>query len=339
MSFGEADITKKIEGRIDDLTRRLAPDMGQADALLLDRLSSQSALTHKIAHHLISSGGKRLRPMVVLASAYLGHIEDIAPAIKMAAAVELMHTATLLHDDVVDESAKRRNRPTAHILWGNPAAILVGDFLLGRAFEMMVEVGSLDALRILSRSASIIAEGEVRQLDLKGAIDIDEKQMMEIVAAKTASLFSAASEVGAILADCDDERRQAIKNYGYYLGMAFQLMDDALDYDGASALFGKNIGGDFFEGKITLPMILCWRQGTASERQFWEDRVSDPKSSKPSHFKKACKLIKDYDCLKITHDYAMDYATQARKSLSIFPNNQWRGAFEDIADFCVLRSF
>ncbi len=313
---------------IDGLIERLAPDMAAVNDIILRQLKSQSLLSEKIANHLISSGGKRLRPVVVLASAHLSGLKDMTAAHKMAAAIEIMHTATLLHDDVVDESDKRRNQPSAHILWGNAAAILVGDFLLGRAFELMVEVGSLEALRILSASASIISEGEVMQLDLKGAMSIKEAEMMKVIAAKTASLFAAAAETAAILADLPPPQRQGLRDFGFNLGMAFQLMDDALDYDGASSQFGKPPGTDFFEGKITLPLILCYRKAGPAERTFLAERIENPQSSKPSDLKKTCKLIHKYDTLISTRDFAVGYIEKAKAQLKDFNDPLWLAQFE-----------
>ena len=327
---------------INELIEKLAPDMEAVNNVIVQQLKSQSPMTKKVANHLIGSGGKRLRPLIVLAASKLGAASenaDASKAQKMAAAVEIMHTATLLHDDVVDESDKRRNQPSAHILWGNSAAILVGDFLLGRAFELMVEVGSLDALQILSRAASIISEGEVMQLDLKGAMDAQEAEMINVIAAKTASLFAAAAETGAILAQLDDAQRAAMRDFGFNLGMAFQLMDDALDYDGASDKFGKRAGTDFFEGKITMPLVLCWRKSNGAERNFLAARITEPTNSKPSDLKKTCTLMKKYGSLVATRDYAINYANQAKEILQPFCHSPWYKQFENVADFCVARKF
>ncbi len=331
----------------EELVERLAPEMAQVDKMIAQNLKSQSELAQKIAQHLISSGGKRLRPMLVLAAAHLADERGVyqeAAHIQMASAVELIHTATLLHDDVVDESAQRRNQPSARILWGNPASILVGDFLLGRAFEITVAVGELEALRVLSRTASIIAEGEVMQLAVNDstqddATQMDQTRIIEIISAKTASLFSAAAETGAILAQCSGEKRAALTQYGHHLGMAFQLMDDALDYDGASSKFGKPIGGDFREGKITLPMALCWQHANSAERDFWRAVISVPKKTRPSDFKKARQLMERHGSLKATRDYALDYAHKARATLKVFPDNVWRRGFENMVDFSTSRDF
>jgi octaprenyl-diphosphate synthase len=324
---------------MDALALALAPDMTEVNNIILSQLKSQSPLSEKVANHLITSGGKRLRPIVVLASAYLSGLEDMARAHKMAAAIEIMHTATLLHDDVVDESDKRRAMPTAHILWGNAPAVLVGDFLLGRAFELMVEVGSLEALRVLARAASVISEGEVMQLELKGAMDIKETEMMSVIAAKTASLFAAAAETSTILAESQPKAREAMRDFGFNLGMAFQLMDDALDYDGASDKFGKNVGSDFFEGKITMPLILCLRASNGAERNFLTQRIENPADSKPSDLRKVCALMKKYDALITTRDYALDYVIKAKSTLKMFDGDDWQRQFEHVADFCVARQF
>ncbi len=246
----------------------VAEDMNAVNRIILDKAVSDVELIPTLAHHLIDSGGKRLRPMLTIAAAKLcgyqgeGHV-------RLAAAVEFMHTATLLHDDVVDESDYRRGKEAARRVWGNQASVLVGDFLLGQAFRMMVEVGSLGALKILSGAAAIIAEGEVMQLAAAKNTATTEDEYLAIINAKTAALFSAATEVGAAIANRPAEEQAALKSYGRNLGIAFQLVDDALDYSGDSARLGKAIGDDFREGKITLPVILCFRRGGDAERAFW----------------------------------------------------------------------
>src|SRR4051812_33984782 len=260
----ESQPSASIERLIDLVT----PDMQRVNATILSRTGSDVAMIPEVANHLISSGGKRLRPMLTLAMAQLagysgeGHI-------KFAAAVEFMHTATLLHDDVVDESDMRRGKPAARLLWGNEASVLVGDFLLGQAFRMMVEAGNLRALDILSSAAAVIAEGEVMQLAAAKNTATSEDEYLAVIRAKTAELFAAACEVAPVLANRPKAEQTAARSYGMNLGIAFQLIDDALDYSGKSAKLGKNIGDDFREGKITLPVVLCYRRGTASEREFW----------------------------------------------------------------------
>ena len=260
--FNQADAT------IDRLVELVAPDMERVNATILSRTGSEVTMIPEVANHLISSGGKRLRPMLTLAMAALtgyageGHI-------KLAAAVEFMHTATLLHDDVVDESEMRRGKLAARMLWGNEASVLVGDFLLGQAFKMMVEVGSLRALEILSSAAAVIAEGEVMQLAAAKNTATTEDEYLAVIRGKTAELFAAACEVGPVLRSRPKAETAACRSFGMNLGIAFQLVDDALDYGGKAAKLGKNVGDDFREGKITLPVVLSFRRGTPSERAFW----------------------------------------------------------------------
>src|SRR5690606_17514532 len=232
--------------------------MAGINRLILDKAISDVELIPQLAHHLIDSGGKRLRPMLTIAAAKLVRYESDSH-IRVAAAVEFMHTATLLHDDVVDESDLRRGKAAARILWGNEASVLVGDFLLGQAFKMMVETGSLEALSILANAASVIAEGEVMQLAASKDTSTTEDAYLAVIQAKTAALFSAAAEVGGVIAGCRREERAALESFGRNLGLAFQLVDDALDYSGKQSILGKSIGDDFREGKITLPVVLCYR--------------------------------------------------------------------------------
>ena len=253
---------------IDRLVELVAPDMERVNATILSRTGSEVTMIPEVANHLISSGGKRLRPMLTLAMAALTGY-DGEGHIKLAAAVEFMHTATLLHDDVVDESEMRRGKLAARMLWGNEASVLVGDFLLGQAFKMMVEVGSLRALEILSSAAAVIAEGEVMQLAAAKNTATTEDEYLAVIRGKTAELFAAACEVGPALSARPKAEIAACRSFGMNLGIAFQLVDDALDYGGKAAKLGKNVGDDFREGKITLPVVLSFRRGTPSERAFW----------------------------------------------------------------------
>ena len=264
-------------------------DMELVNRIILDRAVSEVELIPQLAHHLIDSGGKRIRPMLTIAAAKLcGHRGD--GHVRLAAAVEFMHTATLLHDDVVDQSNYRRGKASARLLWGNQASVLVGDFLLGQAFRMMVDVGSFGALRILSNAAAVIAEGEVMQLAAAKKTATTEDEYLAIINAKTAALFSAAAEVGAAIANRPAEEHTALKSYGRNLGVAFQLVDDALDYSGDSTRLGKSVGDDFREGKITLPVILCFRRGSDEERVVLaahagrkQDRGERPGARDPPH--------------------------------------------------------
>src|SRR5512136_3470084 len=253
---------------IDELVALVAPDMERVNSTILSRTGSEVAMIPEVANHLISSGGKRLRPMLTLAMARLGGYSGDGH-VKLAAAVEFMHTATLLHDDVVDESDMRRGKVAARMLWGNEASVLVGDFLLGQAFRMMVEVGSLRALEILSSAAATIAEGEVMQLAAAKNTATTEDEYLAVVRGKTAELFAAACEVGPVLCARPRDEEAACRSFGMNLGITFQLVDDVLDYGGAAAKLGKNVGDDFREGKITLPVVLAFRRGGDAEREFW----------------------------------------------------------------------
>jgi octaprenyl-diphosphate synthase len=289
----------------------------------------------EVARHLISSGGKRLRPMLTLASASMFGYEG-EDHIKLATSVEFMHTATLLHDDVVDESDLRRGKSTARMIWGNQASVLVGDFLLGQAFRMMVEVGSLDALDVLSTAACVIAEGEVLQLSVAKHMETTEDDYLEVIKAKTAALFAAAAEVGPIVARTSKSERNALKSYGMNLGLAFQLVDDALDYGGKAADLGKNVGDDFREGKITLPVILAYRRGTAQERAFWKDAIENGKNG-DENLGQALALINKYNGLSDTIARALHYGAIARDALAPLPDSAWKSALMDVIDFTISR--
>jgi octaprenyl-diphosphate synthase len=314
----------------------VAKDMEGVNRIILDKAVSDVELIPKLAHHLIDSGGKRLRPMLTIAAAKLvgysgsGHI-------RLAAAVEFMHTATLLHDDVVDESDIRRGKKSARILWGNQASVLVGDFLLGQAFRMMVDVGSLKALDILSNAAAVIAEGEVMQLGAAKNLATSEDDYLSIIDAKTAALFSAAAEVGAAIAQRSAEEQAALRAYGRNLGVAFQLVDDALDYAGDSESLGKSVGDDFREGKITLPVILALRHGTDGEREFWRHALVTGESS-DENLKQAISYMRRHKVIDTTLDRARTYGNIAREALVIFPDSPERKALCDVVDFCISRA-
>jgi len=256
--------------------------------------------------------------------------------VKLATSVEFMHTATLLHDDVVDESDLRRSKPTARMIWGNQASVLVGDFLLGQAFRMMVDVGSLDALDVLSSAACVIAEGEVLQLSVAKNMETTEDDYLSVIRAKTAALFAAAAEVGPIVAEAGRSGRNALKSYGMNLGLAFQLVDDALDYGGKAADLGKNVGDDFREGKITLPVILAYRRGTEDERAFWRDAI-EAGNSTDANLEKALGLITKYGTLSNTIGRAIHYGTIARDALAPLPDTVWKSALMEVIDFCIER--
>lgn len=311
-------------------------DMRRVDALILDRLQSHVTLIPELARYLIEAGGKRVRPMITIAAANMIGCRDEAP-IKLAAAVEFIHTATLLHDDVVDESGMRRGKAAANLVWGNASSVLVGDFLFARSFSLMVEAGSMKALGVLSAAASTIAEGEVRQLAAVKDTGVSVETYLEIIDAKTAALFAAAAQVAGIVAARPIVEEKALEAYGRELGLAFQLVDDALDYDGAAAKLGKSVGDDFREGKVTLPVALCILSADKTERDFW-DRVIGRLDQHEGDFETAVDCMRRHGALEATIEAAHTRAAKARDALSIFPANQWRLALEALASFVVTRA-
>lgn len=330
------DNKKKASASIEPLLDLVAADMQRVNELILSKAGSDVAMIPEVANHLISSGGKRLRPMLTLAAARLcGYRGD--GHVKLAASVEFMHTATLLHDDVVDESDMRRGKLAARMLWGNQASVLVGDFLLGQAFRMMVDVGSLDALDVLSTAATVIAEGEVMQLSVAKNMATTEDEYLAVIRAKTAALFSAAAEVGPIIAGGDRGGRAAFRSYGTNLGLAFQLIDDALDYGGSSADLGKQVGDDFREGKITLPVVLAFRRGSEAERGFWR-RVLETGEITDGDLDRAIALLRSHHAIEDTVERARHYGSVARDALGAFPDSPHRSALVEVIDFCIERA-
>ncbi|HUO54435.1 MAG TPA: polyprenyl synthetase family protein [Rhodoblastus sp.] len=327
---------KSSESGLERLVALVAEDMNRVNQTILARTGSDVAMIPEVANHLISSGGKRLRPMLVLAAAGLagypgeGHV-------KLAAAVEFMHTATLLHDDVVDQSDMRRGKLAARMLWGNEASVLVGDFLLGQAFRMMVEVGSLACLDVLSVAATVIAEGEVMQLSAAKDTQTTEDAYLAVIRAKTAELFAAAAEVGPTVAKRPKAEIEACRAYGMNLGIAFQLIDDALDYGGQAAKLGKNVGDDFREGKITLPVVLSFRRGSESERAFWKKALEQGEIAE-GDLEHALTLMKKHRALEDTVERARHYGAMARDALGIFNDSPWKKALLDAVDFCIGRA-
>ncbi len=321
---------------IEHLVKLVASDMGRVNHAILQRTGSQVTMIPEVANHLISSGGKRLRPMLTVAMATLcgysgeGHI-------KLAAAVEFMHTATLLHDDVVDGSEMRRGRLAARMLWGNEASVLVGDFLLGQAFKMMVEVGSIRALEILSSAAAVIAEGEVMQLAAAKNTATTEDEYTAVIRAKTAELFAAACEVGPALTARPKAEQAACRSFGMNLGIAFQLVDDALDYGGKAAKLGKNVGDDFREGKITLPVVLSFRRGSESERAFWV-RTLEKGEVADGDLDTAIGLMTKHRAIEDTISRAQHYGAIAKDALGLFADSPMKQALEEAVEFCISRT-
>jgi octaprenyl-diphosphate synthase len=326
----------KPAASIDRLNGLVTADMERVNAMILSRTGSEVTMIPEVANHLISSGGKRLRPMLTLAMAQLATYEGDGH-IKFAAAVEFMHTATLLHDDVVDESDMRRGKPAARLVWGNEASVLVGDFLLGQAFKMMVEVGNLRALEILSNAAAVIAEGEVMQLAAAKNTATSEDEYLAVIRAKTAELFAAACEVSPVLANRPRAEQAACRSYGMNLGIAFQLIDDALDYSGKSGKLGKNVGDDFREGKITLPVVLSYRRGSHSEREFW-NRTLVKGDIGDGDLEHAMALMARHRAIEDTIGRARHYGEIATDALALAPDSIVKQALLEAVEFCIARA-
>jgi octaprenyl-diphosphate synthase len=321
---------------VDQLLKLAAADMAAVDALIRERMQSPVPVIPALAEHLIAGSAKRLRPLLTIAAARVAGAEDNA-CLKLASAVEFIHTATLLHDDVVDSSELRRGKVAAHLIWGAPSSVLVGDFLFARAFELMVEAGSMAALEILARASRVIAEGEVLQLTRAHDLSLTQDLYLQIIRAKTAELFAAAAEAGAVSAGASPEQCAALRSFGQNLGLAFQLVDDALDYSGSSEALGKNPGDDFREGKATLPLILAMARSSEAERAFWT-RTVDLREQQDGDFARACELMDRSGALGSTLELAADYAGRAKAALAEFSSsNSWRPALEDLADFAVAR--
>jgi octaprenyl-diphosphate synthase len=315
----------------------VAADMNGVNAVILERMQSKVALIPELAGHLIAGGGKRMRPMLTLASgALLGYPGTRHH--KLAAAVEFIHTATLLHDDVVDGSGMRRGKRTANLIWGNPASVLVGDFLFSRAFELMVEDGSLKVLRILSHASAVIAEGEVDQLTAQRRIETDEEHYLDIISAKTAALFAAACRVSPVVAEASEDSELALECYGRNLGIAFQLSDDVIDYASDAETMGKGVGDDFRDGKMTLPVILAYARGSDDDRAFWRSAISGERVS-DDDLEHAIGLLKDTDALADTIERARQYGRRAIDALAMFPASKAKSALSEAAEFAVARAF
>ncbi len=328
-----ADVGQKFE-RARSL---VASDLVEVNRLILEHLQSQVPLIPELARHLIAAGGKRIRPILTLLAARLCGYRG-SRHIGLATSVEFIHTATLLHDDVVDESGLRRGNPTANSVWGNKAPVLVGDFLFSRAFQLMVADGSLRVLDILSQASAVIAEGEVAQLITSNDTTIEEEDYLRVIRAKTATLFKAACRIGAVVAERPEEEELALAEYGEALGIAFQLVDDALDYGAERAVLGKDLGDDFRDGKITLPILIAFARGTAEERAFWR-RTLEELDQEPGDLEHALELLRRRGALRETVDRAARYGESARRRLEIFPASPAREALSGLVDFCVARAF
>ncbi|WP_265530467.1 polyprenyl synthetase family protein [Sphingomicrobium marinum] len=330
-------IRDSAEPSLQPMLALTADDMHAVNSVILERMQSKVAMIPELAGHLIAGGGKRLRPMLTVASARLLDYPGTRHH-KLAAAVEFIHTATLLHDDVVDGSEMRRGKRAANLIWGNPATVLVGDFLFSRAFELMVEDGSLKVLKILSHASAVIAEGEVDQLTAQRRIETSEEEYLTIIGAKTAALFAAACRVAPVIAEASEEQEMALEAYGRNLGVAFQLVDDAIDYTSDEATMGKALGDDFRDGKMTLPVILAHARGSDEDKAFWRAAMQGERSS-DADLAHAVALMRRTDALNDTAEAARAYARRAIDALSIFPDTSARKAMAEAAQFAVARAY
>jgi octaprenyl-diphosphate synthase len=322
---------------LDRLSALLAEDMQSVNRLIVDRMASPVALIPQLAGYIVAAGGKRLRPLLTLAAARLcGYGED--RHYRLAAAVEFIHTATLLHDDVVDESDRRRGQSSANALFGNQASVLVGDFLFSRAFELMVEDGSIDVLRILSRASAVIAEGEVLQLATNGNLQTTVEDYMAVVEAKTAVLFAAACEIGAVVAGRPNADAAALRQFGMDFGIAFQIVDDVLDYSAREALLGKTIGDDFREGKMTLPAVYALSRASEVEGAFWRRTLEDL-NQRAGDLDHATALIDRHGGFASALDLARRHGNAALAALATLPPGPFNAALADLVAFCIDREF
>jgi octaprenyl-diphosphate synthase len=322
---------------LDRLFNLTKSDIDAVNAVIMEQMQSPVILIPQLAGHIIAAGGKRLRPMLTLSAAKLCGYEGLRH-VNLAACVEFIHTATLLHDDVVDESDLRRGTATANTVWGNKSSVLVGDFLFSRAFELMVADGSLEVLKILSGASAVIAEGEVHQLVTANDTDTTEGDYLDVIGAKTAKLFAAATEIGPVISDRPDIERQALKAFGHNIGMAFQLIDDVLDYAAPQATLGKTVGDDFREGKITLPVILAFRAADDEGKFFWRRTLEDMEQKK-GDLKRATQMLEITGALQATSERARQYASKARACLDLFSDGDHKTALVEAAEFAVRRSY
>jgi octaprenyl-diphosphate synthase len=322
---------------LEPMLQLVAADLNHVNAVILERMQSEVTLIPELAGHLIAGGGKRMRPMLTLACARLLDYPG-ARHHKLAAAVEFIHTATLLHDDVVDGSGLRRGRRTANLIWGNPASVLVGDFLFSRSFELMVEDGSLKVLKILSRASAVIAEGEVDQLTAQRRIETGEDHYLEIIAAKTAALFAAACRIAAVVAEREEATEQALDCYGRNLGIAFQLVDDAIDYASDAATMGKGVGDDFRDGKVTLPIILAYARAGEADRRFLKEAIEGRRSG-DEDLARATRLLRETGALDDTLARARTYGQRAIDALGPFPNGRAKAAMVEAVEFAIARAY
>jgi octaprenyl-diphosphate synthase len=322
---------------LDPIMTLVAGDMAQVNQVILDRMQSEIPLIPALAGHLIAGGGKRMRPMLTLACARLLDYPGTRHH-KLAASVEFIHTATLLHDDVVDGSDLRRGKRTANMIWGNPATVLVGDFLFSRSFELMVEDGSLKVLRILSHASAVIAEGEVNQLTAQRQVGLGEERYLNIISSKTAALFAAACRIAAVVAEREESVEEALDAYGRNLGIAFQLVDDAIDYASDAETMGKGVGDDFRDGKMTLPVILAYARGTDADRAFWKDAVEGRRVS-DADLAHATQLLRATGAIDDTIERARHFGQRAIDALGPFARGTAKSALIEAVEFAIARAY
>lgn len=337
MAVAQAQRSQPVRSALEEAQALVASDLDRVNRLILDRLQSEVGLIPELARHLIAAGGKRIRPMLTLLAARLcGYRGE--HHVALATAVEFIHTATLLHDDVVDDSGLRRGKATANALWGNKAPVLVGDFLFSRAFQLMVGVGNLEVLRILADASAVIAEGEVQQLVTANDTSTTEEAYLAMIAGKTAALFEAACEVGAVVASRPATEAAALATYGRALGIAFQLVDDALDYSAREAELGKSVGDDFRDGKITLPVLVAFARGEEAERAFWR-RTLERVEQEEADLAEAQRLLARHRAVEATLERAAAYGEEARRALAGFPRSPAREALLGLVEFCIERAY
>lgn len=335
------DEERKKSSPLDRLAKLVEEDLKATNHAIVERMHSPVSLIPQLAGHIIAAGGKRLRPMLTLASARMcgyGAEEGQDRHVLLAACIEFIHTATLLHDDVVDDSDLRRGEASANALWGNKPSVLVGDFLFTRSFELMVGDGDLEVLRILSQGSSILAEGEVLQLVTANDTETSESAYMDVIQAKTAELFAAASELGPVVANRPKKEQDALRAYGMNLGIAFQLIDDVLDFSAKQEALGKAVGDDFREGKITLPIVLAFARGTDEERAFWK-RTMEELEQTDDDLARAMELLEQHNALSDTAERARHYGAIAKDALGPFPESEIKTALLDVVDFCIERAY
>ena len=332
-------MTKPGEAGLKGLADYLASDMQACNRVIVERMQSSVPLIPQLAAHLVAAGGKRLRPLLTLAAARLcgydtrdGQLRHV----EIAACVEFIHTATLLHDDVVDESQLRRGLASANAIFGNKASVLVGDFLFARSFQILTADASLDVMAILSAASATLAEGEVMQMTTQNDLSTSVEQYLQVIYGKTAALFAAACEAGAVIGEASAEQREALRVYGANLGMAFQLVDDALDYAADQAVLGKEVGDDFREGKVTLPVLAAYEHGSEEDRVFWR-RVIEDSEQQDGDLAAALERIAATDAIGITLARAEDYAAKAREALDLFRQSELKDLLRDTASYSVSR--